>query len=265
MRTNEAIGLWNRGLSIIPVPAPDAMHDGKIPTIAWKEFQSRRPTQEEIRGWFANDQNAAIITGAVSGVVAVDVDSPAALQWIRGNLTRTPWQTKTTRGYHLFYRHPGVRVPNRARLHTKTGKLALDVRGDGGYVIAPGSLHASGNKYAFAGDWNRPLEALPVFWVGLLERPRHPEPQVRRWTPTGNVVDRARRYLAAIPRPVIGQGSDEATFSAACKLVRGFEIDEGSALALLREWCPSDFDEPWIEQKIRSASSYGTETLGGRR
>ena len=44
----------------------------------------------------------------------------------------------------LFYGHPGVPVQNRARLETADGRLPIDVRGDGGYVIAPPSVHASG-------------------------------------------------------------------------------------------------------------------------
>src|SRR5207244_3547456 len=45
-------------------------------------------------------------------------------------------------GTHLYFRHPGIWVP------TKVGIMnGIDVRGDGGYVVAPPSRHASGKTY----------------------------------------------------------------------------------------------------------------------
>ena len=197
-----ALSLARRGLSIIPVPRPIAgtpkgqVGDGKVPAISWKEFQQRRATEDEIRRWFAHEQNIAIITGAISGVVVVDVDSSEAHAWIIKRLPRTPWQVKTARGYHLFYRHPGRLVRNKARINTGAGQIALDVRGDGGFVIAPRSIHETGVRYEFGGNWNAPREQLPMFWLGWLERPKPPpRPSPPSSWPTGNVVERARRYL----------------------------------------------------------------------
>ncbi|MGE3841736.1 MAG: bifunctional DNA primase/polymerase, partial [Vicinamibacterales bacterium] len=109
-----ALDLTARGLSVIPIPRPGVSPgaDGKVPAIAWKAFQTRRATEAELRRWFAYDQNVAIVTGAISGLVVVDADSPEAIAWIRRRLPYTPWQTKTARGFHLFYGHPGVPVRN---------------------------------------------------------------------------------------------------------------------------------------------------------
>src|SRR5262245_60769404 len=159
--------------SVIPVPRPrpgvpaGQPGDGKVPAIAWRTYQKRRPTAREIDTWFgAVPMNLAVITGPVSGVVIVDADDPEALRWLVRRLPWTPWQTQTARGFHLWYRHPGVRVPNRARVDTGVGTLKIDVRGDGGYVIAPGSVHASGAPYRQAGDWSEPRARVPVFWPG---------------------------------------------------------------------------------------------------
>lgn len=272
---DSALELWKRGLSVIPVPRPQPgaekgqAGDGKVPLIAWKEYQDRRPTEDELRAWFATDQNLAIITGAVSGVVVVDVDSEDAHQLVVKRLPRTPWQTKTSRGFHLFYRHPGRPVRNRARLDLGSGRVALDVRGDGGFVIGPGSVHESGHTYQQAGDWSVPRERIPTFWLGWLERPA-PKPAARRADgprPTGDVAERARRYLAKIPPPVIGQGSDDATLYAACKLARGFQLTEGEAAALLWEWAGNrpGWTREWVEQKVQNALKYGEEEIGGLR
>src|SRR4030095_3873225 len=123
--------------------------------------------------WFGSDaMNLAIVTGAGSGVVVVDADSQDAIRWAVHTLPYTPWQTRTSRGYHLYYRHPEASVRNRARIETREGRLAIDVRADGGFVIAAVSIHASGAEYEEAGDWSEPKVSLPVFWPGWLERPK---------------------------------------------------------------------------------------------
>jgi hypothetical protein len=265
----RALALWRRGLSVIPVPRPDGgLHDGKVPAIAWREYQNRLPTEDEIRGWFSGLVNIAIVAGDVSDVVVIDGDTPDAVRWITRHLPYTPWQTQTARGFHCFYRHPGVRVGNRARIETRDGRLAIDVRGDGGYVIAPGSVHASGALYTEAGDWSEPRSRVPRFWPGWLARPARPSsPAPRGPRPTGDVVERARRYLAAVPRPEIGCGSDAATLYAACRLVRGFELADGDAIALLWEWCGGrqGWTHAWVAAKVAHALRYGTEPIGAMR
>jgi putative DNA primase/helicase len=263
----HALDLWRRGLSIFPVPRPDATHDGKRPVIAWKDYQTRRATEAEVRAWFARPSNVGIVCGAISGVVVIDGDSPEALRWLTRRVPYTPWQVRTSRGFHLYLTHPGVPVRNRARIETGEGRLAIDVRGDGGFVIAPGSIHASGVEYREAGDWRAPIEALPMFdpaWLAVATpRPAQTPPRVR---PSGNVADRARRYLSRVPVPEIGCGSDAATLRAAATLVRGFGLDERTTLELLDDWAGGrpGWDRRWLAQKITNAVRFGSEPIGGR-
>ncbi|MCC7181167.1 MAG: bifunctional DNA primase/polymerase [Acidobacteria bacterium] len=264
---DQALTLWRRLLSVIPVPRPDGRHDGKVPAMAWREYQARRPTEAEIRAWFGGaPSNLAIITGALSNLVVVDADSREGLRWCVRHLPYTPWQVRTSRGYHLYFRHPGVTVRNRAKLDTRDGRIDVDVRGDGGYVIGPGSVHASGAIYLPAGDWTR--DDVPRFWPGWLarpERPARPALDSSQWRPSGDVVARARRYLAQMPRPEIGQGSDQATLTAACRLVRGFGLSESEATALLWQWAGGrpGWTYEWVRRKVENARKYGTEPVGG--
>jgi hypothetical protein len=271
----HALHFLRRGLSVIPVPRPrpnvppGQPGDGKVPAIAWRDYQDRLPTEEEVRNWFSGvPMNVAIITGTVSGVVVIDADDPAALRWCTQRLPYTPWQTRTSRGFHLWYAHPGIRIPNRARLETGGGRLAIDVRGDGGYVIAPGSIHASGAIYECGGDWSEPLAALPRLWPGWLQRAARPVPSRPNLPrPSGDVVERARRYLAAVPRPEIGLGSDAGTLYAACRLVRGFQLGAAEAEALLWEWAGNrpGWTREWIARKVLHAERYGSEPIGALR
>lgn len=80
------------------------------------------------------------------------------------------------------------------------------------------------------------------------------------------LVERARRYLAAIPPAVAGHGGDAATFRVCCRLVRGFALDHDDALAALGEWnqrCEPPWSEAELRMKLQSALRYGREPVGG--
>ncbi|MHC2275410.1 putative DNA primase/helicase [Bradyrhizobium diazoefficiens] len=101
--------------------------------------------------WIANpDANIGIATGRISNLVVVDVDgqegkeSLAELIKTYGRLPKTP-KVKTGRGLHYYLR------PSNKPLRNSTGSLGngVDIRADGGYVVAPGSVHRSGKFYRF--------------------------------------------------------------------------------------------------------------------
>lgn len=143
---DAALAYLARGWSVIP-----AMARGKRPVVAWRTYQERLPGEKELRAWFAKwpEANIAIVTGAVSGLVVLDVDpahggedSLAAIEARRGRLPRTVEAETGGGGRHLYFAHPGGEVRNRASL-----AAGLDLRGDGGMVIAPPSIHPSGRPY----------------------------------------------------------------------------------------------------------------------
>lgn len=84
--------------------------------------------------------------------------------------------------------------------------------------------------------------------------------------PRPDAVDRARRYVAALPPAISGQHGDVTTFRTCCRLVRGFLLSDADALAILIDW-NARCDPPWSERelldKIRRARRYGREPLGG--
>jgi hypothetical protein len=106
---------------------------------------------EQIRRWWTEttDANIGIPTGSQNGLIVFDVDGPegeaslAALESKYGPLPKT-LASKTARGRHLYFRHPGG-----SEIKNSAGKLGakLDVRGDGGYVISPPSVHETGAVY----------------------------------------------------------------------------------------------------------------------
>jgi putative DNA primase/helicase len=112
------------------------------------------------------DANIAIATGRNSDLVVVDVDGSigeetlAKIECKHGSLPQT-WQVRTGKGRHLYFRYP----ENVAKIKSVARKkLGLDVRADGGYVIAPPSIHESGRRYTLLEDSVKTLAECPA-WV----------------------------------------------------------------------------------------------------
>lgn len=143
--------------------------------------------------------NVAIRTGAVSGLVVLDVDpdhggdaSLEALLNRHGPLPPGGVVRTGSGGRHVYLAHPGGLVRNDTGRRLGPG---LDVRGDGGYVIAPPSRHASGGRYAVAGHGGV-LPDLPDWLERLLRPPERQQASPRRtWRPSGDTTAWARAAL----------------------------------------------------------------------
>ena len=110
--------------------------------------------------WGDQPYNIGLATGLASGIFVFDVDSappkdggltgPDALSELvaeHGPLPAT-MTVRTGSGAHYYFRMPvGVELNNRARITVRGQRTGLDVRADGGYVVAPPSRHASGRHY----------------------------------------------------------------------------------------------------------------------
>lgn len=144
---DEALAYRDRGFSVIPV----LQCDGKKAATDWKVYQSQAADTKQVIDWFANDRrNVAIVTGAVSGVLVLDVDNVDGLKGYPA-LPETP-TVKTGKGMHVYFKHPGFEVGNMAV------QGLGDIRADKGYVIAPPSLHQSGKRYT----WEQSLDDVPL-------------------------------------------------------------------------------------------------------
>ena len=134
-----------RGWSIIPIVSTGKKKKPDLKT--WSPYQNQRAEEKTIRAWFeANPQrNIGIVTGHISGLVVLDVDGEQGRASVRGfTLPATP-TVQTGKGFHYYFSHPGYHVAN------AVGFLpGLDNRADGGYVVAPPSVHEYGSRYEWA-------------------------------------------------------------------------------------------------------------------
>ena len=134
----------SEGLSFIPIP-----FKSKVPAIEWKQFQTTRPTESQVKSWFnGHDTNIAVICGQVSGgLVVLDFDTKegfdkfylVAIEKIGLDLLDFTRVSRTARGYHVWVK---VTEPVKNQKYP-----ALDVKSDGGYIIAPPSVHPDGPTY----------------------------------------------------------------------------------------------------------------------
>lgn len=184
---DEALRYYQLGFSVIPIG------QNKKPLIDWKRFQSERAQPEQIRSWFTQFPNAniAVATGAVSGIVVIDIEregSPAGYPATVSSRTGGG-------GWHLYYKHPGIRIKNSVR------DLApfTDVRGDGGYVVLPPSLHASGERYEWSVlPWDGDFTELTDDLVAKLrEGPTNPERTNWSTVPNTTINEGERNNMAA--------------------------------------------------------------------
>ena len=119
-----------------------------------------------IRAWWMRypDASIGVATGAISNLIVIDEDIDEdkdlngyqeVTQWerINGNLPETVRAITGRGGAHLYYKYTGKDIKNRAGILD-----GVDVRGEGGYVIAPPSYHPNGTQY----QWEDDPEEIPL-------------------------------------------------------------------------------------------------------
>jgi len=145
-----ALDYLARGWHVAPIPP------GKKYPVGLDRWQDIRADEDLLRQWWARwpDHGLGILTGTASGIFVVDVDVADGkngdetlkdLQDAYSPLPDTVTTITGTGGQHLYFKLPdGVRIPNSA------GKVlgpGLDVRGEGGQVVAPPTVHPNGQRY----------------------------------------------------------------------------------------------------------------------
>lgn len=137
-----ALSYLKRGWAIIPIKKGTKGE----PLIKWARYVNTLPTEKEVTKWWTDwpDANIAMICGAVSGFVVVDVDikrGGEAPKDPTGMVSRTGGG-----GAHYFYKYPeGKDIPNYVNI-----RPGVDIRANGGYVVLPPSIHLSGEPYEWA-------------------------------------------------------------------------------------------------------------------
>ena len=121
------------GWSVVPVRPGE-----KIPAVKWQPLQSLSADVATIQGWFDKEPDLGIglIQGRNAGTIVLDFDArdggmETLAQLDAQGLPESVRAFTPGGGVHVILRHPGRDVP------TRTNVLpGMDVRGDGGFIVA---------------------------------------------------------------------------------------------------------------------------------
>ena len=227
-----------QGWSVIPVRF--FREDGKVqkrPAVRWAEFQTRLPTEADVDSWFAlrRPDGIGLITGQVSGVVVVDVDTAENLLSLSSSIVS---KSAFSGGKHYFYKWDDE-VRNTVRMDG----MPIDFRGDGGYVVLPPS-EFEGHSYSFENYNPAELTSLPNIVRGMLTERKKKES-----------MDSVVNLNQEDPFPVVTQGSRNDTAAR----VAGYlfsKIDpklwNSVAWETLSSWNQRKCDPPMPECELRT-------------
>jgi hypothetical protein len=234
--TKAALDYRRLGWSVIPI-APR----GKQPLVRWQVYQHRQPHAPEVSDWFRQwpDANLAIVTGVVSGLVVLDVDprhggdaSLRELERRHGPIAETVEVRSGGGGRHLYFHHSGEIIRNRVGIAP-----GLDLRGDGGYVVAPPSVHASGEPYR----WERSPDV-----CRLAPLPRWVSEAAESESPRGHPVSHWRRLL----RDGVGEGERNNTIASLAGHLLRHGVDPEVATELLLAWNAARCRPPLASEEV---------------
>lgn len=219
--------------------------------------------EDTIRFWWTlePDANIGIATGARSSLLVLDIDpdhggeeSLIGLEDKCGRLPDTVQSLTGGYGRQLFFRYPcGEQIGN------SSGKLGpgLDTRGEGGYVVAPGSVHPNGRRYEWEVSHHPddiPLAVPPPGLLALL---------------SGNAPGSG---VTPAPEAEIREGQrNDALFRTACAMRRR-DMGEAAIMAALlednRARCRPPLPEPEVQGIAARAARYpageGSTSASGR-
>lgn len=222
----SALYYASRGWRVFPITPGQ-----KAPPLvnAWQNEASADAAR--VKAWWRQfpDANVGIATGRESGLVVLDVDTDKgggesfmALTVDHGRFPDTTEALTGGGGRHLLFAHPGVKIPNSA------SKLApgLDIRGDGGYIVAPPSIHPNGKRYEWEPS-SRPsqtkLASMPAWMVESLAEA----------APVVSVVDGNGHKLAPPIGEKITGGTRNQTLTSLAGTMRRRGMDSDAIYAAL--------------------------------
>jgi len=232
-----ALAYRDAGLSVIPLgrdkrpywerlpQVPDRRRPGRTKRV-WQPFRQQAADAGQLHAWFGDGQaNVGLVGGRVSGgLVILDFDHeaaaifPAWLEQVGGVAAALPTSV-TNKGFHVYLRTENP-IGNRTLAWRRDGRKRIETRGEGGYITAPPSRHASGHVYCWL--WGE-ATAVPtlseVKFTAVLDAAVHfdqrpKKRQTKRLTndtavppPQGDAFIRLQRYAhAALHHEVVALG-----------------------------------------------------------
>lgn len=238
----HALRLFALGLALIPLRPRT-----KLPALdSWKQYQHVRPSETDLREWFGNspDRNIGVVLGEVSGVAVIESDSQVAEDWCRENLPATPVATRSARGIHRYYTLPEGIADIPAFVADTPKELKIEIKRQGHYVLAPGSIHPTGHVYAEVEPWPSTLASVPLLPTRVLG---------------GGSARSANEKAEPLPPSISSGGRNDTLFREGCRMRRlglSQEEIEAALTAINRNRCQPALDSVEVAAIAKSCSRY---------
>lgn len=228
----------------------------------WKPYQDAAADEATIRTWYARWPQAGvgIVTGAVSGLWVVDVDSAEGAERLAALDLPTVPTVKTSKGRHLYFTQPGA-LRNTAK---KVG--GLDTRGEGGYVNAPPTRHPSGVAYAWdISPWDvAPQLPPPALSALFAERRAGPTTRAATGDAAGDGEEDVYARMLENGAPA-GQRHGDMVKLVGHYIARG--LSQREIAILLRPWvdrCSPPFPYDELDAAIRDLAAADARKQAGQ-
>jgi len=272
-----ALAYQAAGLSVIPLGRDKRPYWQRLPQIpdphrpgrtkgVWQPFRRQAADASQLYAWFGDGRaNVGLVGGRVSGgLIVLDFDHEAAAifpAWRErvGEVADLLPTSVTKKGFHVYLRLAEP-IGNRTLAWSADGRKRIETRGEGGYITAPPSRHASGHVYRWlSGE----ATTVPVLSAAALTvvleaaahfnarpKPKPPQPMPRETAvpqPQGDAFIRLQRYahaalhhevtaLSAMPSGGRNDGLNRAAFCLGRYVGAGL-LPQAMVIAHLRQAC----------------------------
>ncbi|MFN3701596.1 MAG: bifunctional DNA primase/polymerase [Alphaproteobacteria bacterium] len=225
---NEALKLVEQGARIFPLQPK-----GKKPLTAHGHKDAANDPAQ-INEWWKKwpDANIGIATGARSGVWVLDIDghegeaSLRALEQKYGELPPTVEAISGGGGRHLYFKW--TNCLNFSISASRVGEK-IDIRGEGGYIVAPPSIHPNGKRYEWSVDSADDFEKAPEWLTNLARGTTNNQRAPTNWN----------ELLQGV-----SEGSRNDSISRITGKLLGHKIEPRMALMLVAAWNDSRCTPP---------------------
>lgn len=250
---DHALALAKRGFKVFPIRAGTKNE----PLVKWREWATQDEGKIRVFWTHQPDSNIGI---DCTGLLVIDVDPRKggdilAFQSKHQTLNPTLTHSTPSGGDHFIYRSSRP-IPNSV---DKLGP-GIDVRGDGGYIVGPGSSRPDG-QYKVNSDWQ--IEAAQP-WLETLagEKTAAVLPQ-GDWVNDGASRQVAAEFLKQAAPAIQGEGGDLHTFQVCADLAK-IGLEPAIALELLWEHWNPRCEPPWgleeLQIKLHNGYAYRTQS-----
>jgi hypothetical protein len=225
------------GYSVLPINP-----ESKLPIIkSWKNFQEEIPTEEEIEAWWKQTPkaNVGIITGKVSNITVVDIDVKGDVVVPLDTFPKTFTVKTPSGGYHLYYQYDSE-IKQTANTYPQFPHV--DIRNDGGYVVAAPSKNSKGQYKVIS---NVPLAPFPRN-LFITNSATSSSPQVLS-------KQKIAGLLRSIDKMTEGDGRNNALTRIAGKLLNMVQFNDHEAVAYpILLSTNKQFKTPLPESEVRT-------------